>query len=123
MPTPPDPLVLDLLLTVAAKLGWRFTMRAPDGVELGELFTPEGAPRPLLMVAGPARGSVAWAIVELAPRDLSPHLMTRATADILCGGALRDDGAVLYQGKAYRLRAICPDRLAQVDAASVESAL
>src|SRR5262249_8609855 len=85
MPTPPDPRISSLLLAIAAGLGWRFVLRDPSGLELGELVHGDHS-KHLIVVAGPTPGTAEWALVDEVPRGFAAYLMTRATFDTLCAG-------------------------------------
>jgi hypothetical protein len=99
MSTPPDPRLPALLLAAAAKLRFVVKVKDPAFGELG-LLSDGQAERPLYITS--AGGDRAAWTLEPGPR-LDPHLMARATYDVLAAGALREDGAIEYQGKAYRL--------------------
>jgi hypothetical protein len=100
MSTPPDPHLSAVILAVAAKLRFFVKSRDPRFGELGVLS--DGTSERPLYVASAGGDRVAWTL-DAGP-DLDPHLLTREAYDILSGGALRDDGAIVYQDKGWRLR-------------------
>jgi hypothetical protein len=100
---PPFPLLPATLLAAAAKLGWRAVTRAPSGVELGTL-TGASADRHLVIKSGGPDG--VWELVDAIPPGFPPwpHLVARATYDILRGGTANDDHTITFEHRRYRLR-------------------
>lgn len=71
--------------------------RDPSGVELGELVE-DGRARHLIIVAGSAPGTVAWALVDEVPRGFAAHLLTSATHAALRAGKPGSLGALWISG-------------------------
>lgn len=92
MSTPPDPGIPALLLLAAAKLRFLVKVRDPLLGELGVLA--DGAAERPLYVIGVGGDRAAWSL-EGGPR-LDPHLMTRATFELLSSVASRDGAYQLH---------------------------
>lgn len=101
-PVPPDPHFPSTLLALLARLTWIATSTTPSGEPIGIFF--DGSSRHALLAVGDGPGRVAWAVGE-PPKGFAPHLCDRHTAEILQHGALDADGAILWQGARYRVRA------------------
>lgn len=118
MYTPPNPGVPALLLAAAARLGFRITTRTITGSELGVLI--DGTTDKTLIVAGAGDGRVEWQIAERPP-GFAPHLMSRATYDILREGSLTSDGSVSWHGRRYLIRSWYDDARFIAEAVAVEA--
>lgn len=106
MSCPPEPGFAAVLLAVAAKLAWRSEGRKDaTGRELGSLFSSEGRPLHLVMVAGTSPGSCTWALVETPERPAMAFLLSEQTFASLQSSEPSADGSLLVQGAALRLRA------------------
>ena len=99
MITPPDPHLPSAILAIAAKFGFLVKQRDPMFGELGVLA--DGAKEHPLYVGSAGGDRVTWTL-EAGPR-MDPHLMSRATYDVLAGGKMREDNTVAYQGKVFGL--------------------
>jgi hypothetical protein len=97
---PPRPGLTAILLTVAAKFGYRVTTRDTTS-ELG-CFLNGTEPCALVMVGSP----VTWALVDTPPRDCPPYLVSRSTYEILHEGTLNPDGSIAYRGQSYCVHAL-----------------
>ena len=104
MAGPPDPHIPELLLLVAARLGFRVTSRDLTGRELGVLCDSSGD-RPLVLAAGASPGICAWAFLNAGPMPKMAYLLPQATYDALRCGSLAEDGTLTYQGALYRIQA------------------
>ena len=102
MPDPPDPHFPDVLLAVAAKLGWRVVVRGANGIELGELVHGSSA-RPLILSRGDSSGTVRWLIVDALPPRTAAWLISRETFDMLTHATSNADGSLTYKDRACRL--------------------
>jgi hypothetical protein len=100
---PPDPLIPDLLLAAAAKLGFRVLTRDAAGNPLGVLSGPDGD-RALVLAAGDGPGRCRWALLDGAMPKMA-YTLSQDTYNALREGKLSLDGALVYQGVQYRLRA------------------
>jgi hypothetical protein len=99
MSTPPDPGIPALLLLAAAKLRFLVKVRDPLFGELGVLA--EGDRERPLYVIGVGGDRAAWSL-DGGPR-LDPHLMTRATFELLASATQREDGSLVSRDRAYQL--------------------
>jgi hypothetical protein len=104
MANPPLPGIPAILLAAAAKLGFQILSRDPAGRELGAFSDSSGA-CPFVIGAGVAPGECVWALLATGPMPKMAYLLTRTTYDALHGGSLDENGALVYQGACYRLRA------------------
>jgi hypothetical protein len=104
MAGPPDPHIPDLLLIVAARLGFRVLSRDLAGRELGVLCDSSGD-RPLVLAAGASPGLCAWGFLNAGPMPKMAYLLTQATYDALHYGSLAEDGVLTYKGARYRIQA------------------
>lgn len=110
MANPPDPGLPAILLATASRMGYRITTKDPSGGELGVLVEGnEGnagdagsAERPLYAVSAGSIGTVQWSFE--GGKNLVPHLFSRETADVLCGGTANRDGTVSFAGRTYAVR-------------------
>jgi hypothetical protein len=104
MITPPNPGIPALLLAAAARLGYRVTARDPSGLELG-VFTDASGDK-VLLVAGTTGAEVQWVLDSYPnpPPGFAPHLVSRATYEVLHGGSLTTAGTIAWQGRTYRVR-------------------
>ncbi len=106
MNTPPNPGIPEILLLVAAKLGYAVTVGARGtGPELGAFIDANGE-RPLILAAGDgpfAAGGCGWAFD--APGCI-PFVFTRETYNVLHFGQLGAvDGTILWESRIYRIQA------------------
>lgn len=97
---PPDPHIPGILLAVAAKLGFVFKVRDAVFGELGAIGDANTEHKLFVTSGGGAR--VTWSLEGSARLD--PHLMTRATFDVLARGELQEDNTIAYQKTTFRLR-------------------
>jgi hypothetical protein len=111
MPDPPDPGFPAALLIAAAQLGFLVISSAPDGTVMGTFQDASGAPLYLVMGSGGAIGSLAWTLVPSVPTGFAGYLMSRATYDVITGGAPAPDGSgtLVYQGTAYSVSSFWND--------------
>ncbi|MEO5726367.1 MAG: hypothetical protein ABI134_07100 [Byssovorax sp.] len=86
----PEPGVTSQLLKIAAKLRHVVTTRTATGLELGELRATVGKPWSLIVVAGPLRFVVEWALVDeyVEGLDVIPVLLTVRAGEVLTRGRL-----------------------------------
>ncbi len=85
MSDPPSPGFPALLLLAALRLAWRQVVTR-NGIALGQLHDEQGAPVPLVMVAGSAPGAVEWAFVPGGVPRLPAYLLTADAAAVLASG-------------------------------------
>lgn len=106
MANPPDPGIPAILLATASRMGYRITAKDPSGGELGVLVDRNAgnAERPLYAVSAGSIGTIQWSFE--GGKNLAPHLFSRETADLLCGGTVNTDGTVSSAGRTYAIRQI-----------------
>jgi hypothetical protein len=104
MSNPPLPGIPAVLLAVAAKLGFQVLSRDLAGREIGA-FSDSSGTRPFVIGAGAVPGGCVWALLDTGPMPKMAYLLTRTTYDALHGGSLAENGALVYQGVCYWIRA------------------
>jgi hypothetical protein len=104
MGVPPDPRIPDILLAVAARLGFRVLSRDVAGRELGMLSDSSGD-HALVIGAGSVPGECAWALLDGGSIPKMAYLLSRETYDALRQGAPAEDGSLVYEGARYHIRA------------------
>ncbi|MGK3984455.1 hypothetical protein WME99_15525 [Sorangium sp. So ce136] len=93
------PVASALLLTTAALLSFRATMRDRSGSTLGVLVNAAGAPQHLVIESAGADGT--WTLRSELPSGHAAFLLYESAANVLRGGNLSDDGSIAYQGASY----------------------
>jgi len=93
MGIPPEPGIPDLLLAVARLLGW-----ISVSGEYGRLAGHE-----LTVCAGDVPGSVRWHCDPKLLDRCGPRLLSRAAYEALRAGELAKDGALVHEGRRFRL--------------------
>lgn len=111
MPDPPDPHFPSELFAIVARLGFLTFTHTPDGTPVGTFQDANGAVLMLVAVSNGAIGGTSWALLPSPlPRGYgyAGHLVTRASYDVMHGGAPAADGcgAIVYQGATYRVRSL-----------------
>ena len=104
MGVPPDPHIPDILLMVAARLGFRVLSRDVAGRELGMLSDSSGD-HALVIGAGRMPGECAWTLLDGGSVPKMAYLLSRETYDALRQGALAEDGSLVHGGARYSIRA------------------
>ncbi|WP_437751504.1 hypothetical protein [Sorangium sp. So ce1389] len=95
------PVASALLLTTAALLSFRATMRDRSGSTLGVLVDASGAPKHLVIESTGADGT--WTLRSELPTGHASFLLYESAANVLRGGNLSDDGSIAYQGASYTI--------------------
>ena len=104
MGIPPNPLIPEILLVVAARLGFRVLSHDAAGRELGMMSDSTGE-HALVIGGGSVPGACAWTLLDGGPVPKMAYLLSRETYAAIWQGVLAEDGSLIHDGIHYNLRA------------------
>jgi hypothetical protein len=106
MSTPPSPGFVAILLTIAARWGFRVLVKGRMSSDDIGTIVDNGVEQALLVIdAGPRLCD--WSVAPFAsvPQKLPGYRLTRETFDIIQGGQEGPDGSIMFKGQQYRIHA------------------